>query len=48
MVMMPPHLMYGQEGDGRIPPNATVVYEVRLDSIIYIDPPPDQAPPKPK
>ncbi len=45
MVMMPPHLMYGQEGDGRIPPNATIVYEVRLDSIIYIDPPPDQLAP---
>ena len=47
MVKMPPHLMYDKEGDGRIPPNATVVYEVRLDSIIYIDPPPDDPPTAP-
>ena len=44
MVMMPPHLMYGEEGDGRIPPNATVVYEVRLDSVIYIEAPPVDPP----
>jgi FKBP-type peptidyl-prolyl cis-trans isomerase len=44
MVMMPPHLMYGEEGDGRIPPNATVVYEVRLDSVIYIEAPPADPP----
>jgi FKBP-type peptidyl-prolyl cis-trans isomerase len=56
MVMMPPHLMYGTDGDGRIPPNATIIYEVRLESVIYIDPPPEPPPqatkpkarPKPK
>ncbi len=40
MVMMPPHLWRSEEGDGRILPNATVVYEVRLDSVIYIEAPP--------
>lgn len=40
MVRIPPHLMYGAEGDGRIPPNATVVYEVRLEDVVRIDPPP--------
>ena len=49
MVRMPPNLMYGAEGDGRIPPNATVIYEVRLDTVIYIDPPADpKAPSDPK
>jgi FKBP-type peptidyl-prolyl cis-trans isomerase len=48
MVRMPPHLMYKDEGDGRIPPNATVIYEVRLESVIVIDPPPsDPATPEP-
>jgi FKBP-type peptidyl-prolyl cis-trans isomerase len=41
MVRMPPNLMYGAEGDGRIPPNANVIFEVRLDTVIYIDPPPE-------
>jgi FKBP-type peptidyl-prolyl cis-trans isomerase len=41
MVRMPPHLMYGSEGDGRIPPGATVTYEVRLEDIIVIDAPPN-------
>jgi FKBP-type peptidyl-prolyl cis-trans isomerase len=40
MVRMPAHLMYGSEGDGRIPPGATVIYEVRLEDIIAIDQPP--------
>jgi peptidylprolyl isomerase len=40
MVRMPAHLMYGSEGDGRIPPGATVIYEVRLEDIIVIDSPP--------
>lgn len=50
MVRMPPHLMYKDEGDGRVPPNATVVYEVRLESVIVIDPPPPEPaqPDKPK
>jgi FKBP-type peptidyl-prolyl cis-trans isomerase len=30
MVKMPPHLMYGAEGDGRVGPNETVIYEVRI------------------
>lgn len=41
MVRMPAHLMYADEGDGRIPPGATVIYEVRLADVIVIDPPPD-------
>jgi peptidylprolyl isomerase len=45
MVLMPPHLMYGDEGDGRIPKNANVIFEVRLDTVIYIDSPPDPAAP---
>jgi peptidylprolyl isomerase len=40
MVRMPAHLMYAEEGDGRIPPGATVIYEVRLEDVISIDPPP--------
>ena len=45
MVRMPPNLMYGAEGDGRIPPNANVIFEVRLDTVIYIDSPPDPSAP---
>ena len=45
MVRMPPNLMYGAEGDGRIPANANVVFEVRRDTVIYIDAPPDPAAP---
>ena len=47
MVKMPPHLMYAEEGDGRIPPNATVIFEVRLDTVIRIDPPADEPPTDP-
>ncbi len=31
MVRMPPALMYGHDGDGRIPADATVIYEVQLE-----------------
>jgi FKBP-type peptidyl-prolyl cis-trans isomerase len=31
MVRMPPSLLYANEGDGRIPPGATVIYEVQLE-----------------
>jgi FKBP-type peptidyl-prolyl cis-trans isomerase len=47
MVLVPPNLLYGAEGDGRIPPNTNVIFEVRLDTVIYIDPPPDPAAPAP-
>jgi FKBP-type peptidyl-prolyl cis-trans isomerase len=47
MVRMPPNLMYGAEGDGRIPATANVIFEVRLDTVIYIDSPPDPAAPAP-
>ena len=47
MVRMPPNLMYGAEGDGRIPANANVIFEVRLDTVIYIDAPPEPAPAAP-
>lgn len=30
MVRMPPQLLYGAEGDGRIPPDGTVLYEIEL------------------
>ncbi len=33
MLRIPAHLLYGDEGDGRIPPGATVIYEVVLDSV---------------
>ena len=31
MVRMPASLLYGAEGDGRVPPGATVIYEVKLE-----------------
>lgn len=39
MVRMPPSLMYGGEGDGRVPPDSTVIYEVSLENIV----PPQEA-----
>lgn len=30
MVRMPASLLYGEEGDGRIPPNATVIFEILM------------------
>jgi FKBP-type peptidyl-prolyl cis-trans isomerase len=45
MVMMPPHLMYGSEGHGKILPNATVIYEVRLESVRPGFNKPDTSPP---
>ena len=47
MVKMPPHLMYGDEGDGRIPPNQTVIFEVRLLDVITVPDTPDPAPAQP-
>ena len=32
-VVMPPELGYGSRGRGEIPPNATLVYEIRLTEI---------------
>lgn len=46
MVRMPPHLMYGEEGDGRIPPNAAVTFEVVMEDVIRIDPPPSEPTPQ--
>lgn len=48
MTRMPAHLVYGPEGDGRIPPNATVVWELKLEKVVRIDPPPGDplAPPR--
>ncbi|MEZ5939307.1 MAG: FKBP-type peptidyl-prolyl cis-trans isomerase [Hyphomonadaceae bacterium] len=40
MVRIPPHLMYGADGDGRIPGGATVTWEIRLEDVVQIDPPP--------
>ena len=48
MVRMPPHLMYKDEGDGRIPPNATVVYEVRIVETIIPPKATDPAPAEPQ
>lgn len=36
MVRMPASLMYGEEGDGRYPPNAPVVFEILVNEIIRI------------
>ncbi|RYF98235.1 MAG: hypothetical protein EON94_13475 [Caulobacteraceae bacterium] len=33
MVRMPASLLYGAEGDGRVPPGATVIYEVKLEDV---------------
>lgn len=40
MVRMPPQLLYGDEGDGRIPPGATVIYELSLEGIMPHQPDP--------
>lgn len=50
MIRMPAHLMYAGEGDGRIPPNAIVTYEVILDDVIVVDTQPAEpaAPATPK
>jgi len=50
MLRLPPHLLYGAEGDGLIPPNASVTFEIALDRVIVIpaepqaDPAADPAP----
>ena len=36
MVRIPPSLMYGEEGDGRIPPNAPVIFEILVNEVIRI------------
>lgn len=36
MVRMPAALMYGEEGDGRIPPSASVVFEILVNEVIRI------------
>lgn len=47
IVRVPPHLMYGSEGYGRIPPNAVVRFEVLLEDVIPVEAtePPDDADP---
>ncbi len=40
MVRMPASLMYGDEGDGRVPPGATVIYEVKLEDFTSAGLPP--------
>lgn len=45
MVRMPASLMYGDEGDGRVPPGATVIYEVKLEDFTSSGLPP-AAPPQ--
>lgn len=44
IIRVPPHLMYGEEGYGRIPPNAVVRFEVHLEEVIPVEAtePPDQ------
>jgi len=37
MVRVPPHLMYGEEGYGRIPPNAAVTFEVYVEEVIPVE-----------
>jgi FKBP-type peptidyl-prolyl cis-trans isomerase len=44
MVRMPASTMYGEEGDGRYPPNAPVVFEILVNDIIRV-PTGDAAPP---
>jgi FKBP-type peptidyl-prolyl cis-trans isomerase len=39
MVRVPAHLMYGDEGDGRIPPGAGLTYEIVLEDVIVIEAP---------
>jgi FKBP-type peptidyl-prolyl cis-trans isomerase len=40
LVRMPPELLYGSTGDGRVPPNAPVTFEILLENIIPIEDPP--------
>jgi FKBP-type peptidyl-prolyl cis-trans isomerase len=49
LVRMPPGLLYGAEGDGRIPPNATVVFEILMMDTVDVPktaPPPEPATPR--
>lgn len=46
MVRMPASLLYGAEGDGRVPPGATVIYEVKLEDFGPIGGPSPAAPPQ--
>jgi peptidylprolyl isomerase len=45
MVHIPSSLMYGAEGDGRIPPNANVTFEVFLEDVAVGAAPPPEPPP---
>jgi FKBP-type peptidyl-prolyl cis-trans isomerase len=47
MVHIPSSLMYDKEGDGRIPPNANVTFEVILEDVaVGAAPPPEPTPPQ--
>lgn len=46
MVRMPASLLYGAEGDGRVPPGATVIYEVKLEDFGPIGGPSPAVPPQ--
>jgi FKBP-type peptidyl-prolyl cis-trans isomerase len=48
MVRMPSQLLYGSEGDGRIPPDGTVIYELELLDFAPASPmgPPPRFPPQ--
>ena len=51
MVHIPSSLMYGKEGDGRIPPNANLTFEIILEDVAVgaappLDPTPPPAPDK--
>lgn len=50
MVRMPASLLYGSEGDGRVPPGATVIYEVKLEDFgpLTAGPAPAPAPAAPR
>jgi FKBP-type peptidyl-prolyl cis-trans isomerase len=45
LMRVPPSLMYGKEGDGRVPPDTMTTFEVYLENVIVIeDTPPQPAP----
>lgn len=39
MIRMPPHLAYGEENNGRIPPNSALTFEIDLERVVHLPKP---------